>query len=53
MKIGSFVKVEADRGEDLGKIVGKISVEKFNSTVKRPENRSAGSSGSADHVFAR
>mmetsp|Transcript_10124 Transcript_10124/g.20336 ORF Transcript_10124/g.20336 Transcript_10124/m.20336 type:complete len:950 (-) Transcript_10124:152-3001(-) len=30
VKIGSYVKVEADRGEDLGIIVAKIPTEKYN-----------------------
>ena len=30
LKIGTYVKVEADRGEDLGIVVGKVSAEKFN-----------------------
>lgn len=30
LKIGTYVKVEADRGEDLGIVVGKASSDKFN-----------------------
>jgi len=30
LKIGTYVKVEADRGEDLGIVVGKVSPEKRN-----------------------
>ena len=30
LKIGTYVKVEADRGEDLGIVVGKIASEKYN-----------------------
>jgi hypothetical protein len=30
LKIGTYVKVEADRGEDLGIVVGKIPTEKYN-----------------------
>merc|ERR1712151_106044 len=30
LKIGTYVKVEADRGEDLGIVVGKIPAEKYN-----------------------
>jgi PSP1 C-terminal conserved region len=30
LKIGTYVKVEADRGEDLGIVVGKPPIEKFN-----------------------
>jgi cell fate regulator YaaT (PSP1 superfamily) len=29
LEIGTYVKVEADRGEDLGIVVGKVSSEKF------------------------
>lgn len=29
LKIGTYVKVEADRGEDLGIVVGKLSAEKY------------------------
>jgi cell fate regulator YaaT (PSP1 superfamily) len=31
IKIGSYVKVEADRGEDLGIVLSRIPIEKFNS----------------------
>lgn len=40
LKIGTYVKVEADRGEDLGIVVGKIAADKFNYS-----NRSAYSAG--------
>jgi len=30
IKIGSYVKVEADRGEDLGIVLSRIPIEKFN-----------------------
>ena len=30
LKIGTYVKVEADRGEDLGIVVGKVSADKYN-----------------------
>ena len=30
LKIGTYVKVEADRGEDLGIVVGKIPADKYN-----------------------
>ncbi|KAL7580976.1 hypothetical protein ACA910_005790 [Epithemia clementina (nom. ined.)] len=30
LKIGTYVKVEADRGEDLGIVVGKVPADKFN-----------------------
>ena len=30
LKIGTYVKVEADRGEDLGIVVGKVPSEKYN-----------------------
>jgi hypothetical protein len=32
LKIGTYVKVEADRGEDLGIVVGKVPSEKYNMT---------------------
>jgi hypothetical protein len=32
LKIGCYVKVEADRGEDLGIVVNKIPAEKFNTS---------------------
>ena len=35
LKIGTYVKVEADRGEDLGIVVGKIPVEKFSTYASR------------------
>jgi hypothetical protein len=38
LKIGCYVKVEADRGEDLGIVVNKIPAEKFN-TSGRPAFR--------------
>lgn len=34
LKTGCYVKVEADRGEDLGIIIGKIPAEKFNTAGK-------------------
>mmetsp|Transcript_9551 Transcript_9551/g.17337 ORF Transcript_9551/g.17337 Transcript_9551/m.17337 type:complete len:1215 (-) Transcript_9551:353-3997(-) len=34
IKIGCYVKVEADRGEDLGIIMGKMPVEKYNASIK-------------------
>uniref|UniRef100_A0A7S2YPJ5 PSP1 C-terminal domain-containing protein n=1 Tax=Entomoneis paludosa TaxID=265537 RepID=A0A7S2YPJ5_9STRA len=30
LKIGTYVKVEADRGEDLGIVIGKVPADKFN-----------------------
>jgi hypothetical protein len=36
LKIGTYVKVEADRGEDLGIVVGKIPSEKYNMTGRPP-----------------
>lgn len=30
LKIGTYVKVEADRGEDLGIVVGKVPADKYN-----------------------
>ena len=34
LKIGTYVKVEADRGEDLGIVVGKIPSEKYNLSTR-------------------
>jgi len=34
LKIGCYVKVEADRGEDLGIVVAKVPAEKFNSAAR-------------------
>jgi hypothetical protein len=44
LKIGCYVKVEADRGEDLGIVVNKIPAEKFN-VAGRSAFRGAGSPG--------
>jgi hypothetical protein len=30
LKIGTYVKVEADRGEDLGIVVGRAAADKYN-----------------------
>jgi PSP1 C-terminal conserved region len=35
LKIGTYVKVEADRGEDLGIVVGKLPAEKFSTFSAR------------------
>ena len=37
LKVGTYVKVEADRGEDLGIVVGKLPPEKYNQAT-RPSN---------------
>lgn len=34
IKIGSYVKVEADRGEDLGIVLSRIPIEKFSSSAR-------------------
>mmetsp|Transcript_30342 Transcript_30342/g.44871 ORF Transcript_30342/g.44871 Transcript_30342/m.44871 type:complete len:890 (-) Transcript_30342:297-2966(-) len=34
LKIGCYVKVEADRGEDLGIVVAKVPADKFNSSSR-------------------
>ncbi len=39
LDIGCYVKVEADRGEDLGIVVGKMSAEKFNQSAGRASFR--------------
>jgi hypothetical protein len=44
LDIGCYVKVEADRGEDLGIVVGKMSAEKFNASAGRASFRTAGQS---------
>jgi len=40
LKVGTYVKVEADRGEDLGIVIGKVPAEKFNSFSGRSNFRS-------------
>ncbi|GKY93313.1 hypothetical protein MPSEU_000298900 [Mayamaea pseudoterrestris] len=51
LKIGTYVKVEADRGEDLGIVVGKVSADKYNHSGGRggfgPPSAGMGS-GAAD-----
>jgi hypothetical protein len=49
LKIGCYVKVEADRGEDLGIVVSKVAAEKFNS-AGRSSFRSAGSPGGVGDI---
>jgi hypothetical protein len=44
LDIGCYVKVEADRGEDLGIVIGKMSAEKFNASAGRASFRTAGQS---------
>lgn len=39
LDIGCYVKVEADRGEDLGIVVGKMTAEKFNQSAGRASFR--------------
>jgi cell fate regulator YaaT (PSP1 superfamily) len=39
LDIGCYVKVEADRGEDLGIVVGKMPAEKFNAAAGRASFR--------------
>jgi hypothetical protein len=46
LKIGCYVKVEADRGEDLGILIGKIPAEKLSAAGGRSAFRAAGSPGS-------
>jgi hypothetical protein len=36
LKIGTYVKVEADRGEDLGIVVGRAAADKYNFPPGRP-----------------
>lgn len=47
LKIGTYVKVEADRGEDLGIVVGKIPAEKYSIPGRRPSFHSNSLSDSA------
>jgi hypothetical protein len=42
LKIGTYVKVEADRGEDLGIVVGKLPPEKFGNTFSSRSSFTAG-----------
>lgn len=46
LKIGCYVKVEADRGEDLGIVVAKVSADKFSSS-SRSSFRGTGAQGEA------
>lgn len=48
LDIGCYVKVEADRGEDLGIVVGKMSADKFNASAGRASFRSGSSSPGSD-----
>jgi len=45
IKIGCYVKVEADRGEDLGFVVSRIPAEKFNASGRSNFRVSAGVDG--------
>jgi len=45
LKIGCYVKVEADRGEDLGIVVSKVAAEKFNSAGRSSFRTAGGSPG--------
>jgi len=47
LKIGCYVKVEADRGEDLGIVVAKVSADKFSSS-SRSTFRGTGPEGEAN-----
>lgn len=42
LKIGCYVKVEADRGEDLGIVVAKVPTEKFNAAGRASFRPTAG-----------
>ena len=42
LKIGTYVKVEADRGEDLGIVVGKLPPEKFTNAFTSRSSFTAG-----------
>jgi PSP1 C-terminal conserved region len=45
LKIGTYVKVEADRGEDLGIVVGKLPPEKFSGFFSSRSSFTAGMGG--------
>jgi len=45
IEVGTFVKVEADRGEDLGKIVDLLSAEHFNANCRNLPTAGAGYGG--------
>lgn len=47
LKIGTYVKVEADRGEDLGIVVGKLPPEKFTNNFSSRSSFTAGMGPSA------
>lgn len=42
VKVGNYVKVEADRGEDLGIVMGIVPVEKFVASSKRNRSMTEG-----------
>jgi hypothetical protein len=42
LKIGTYVKVEADRGEDLGIVIAKLPLDKFNVSGRAPFRPAAG-----------
>lgn len=42
LKIGTYVKVEADRGEDLGIVIAKLPMEKFNASGRATFRPGAG-----------
>ena len=46
VKVGNYVKVEADRGEDLGIVMGIVPVEKFVASSKRNRSMTEGSTTS-------
>ena len=48
VKIGCYVKVEADRGEDLGFVVSRIPSEKFNATGRSSYRVSTPNSSASD-----
>jgi PSP1 C-terminal conserved region len=55
LKIGTYVKVEADRGEDLGIVVGRVPADKYNFANRNqytagmgPPQGSLGTAGAAD-----
>ena len=54
LRVGCYVKVEADRGEDLGIVVSRVSAERFHVAVRfrPPQSGGSGCIASADSVPA-
>lgn len=52
VKIGCYVKVEADRGEDLGIVMGIVPVDKFVASTKRNRSMTEDSTSSGGELAA-